>query len=143
MPDSSFTAQVSSWVRDVEGVLEAIFRESSKRVIEDMLVPVGAGGSMPIRTGFLRASLLASTTAMPTLTRRNEGNVIVAFDAGPVTLAIAGADLGETIFAGFTAVYAAAVNYGRGYLFLEKAAQKWPAIVSQVEAELLQRAGLN
>lgn len=138
----TFLAQVSDWVRDVQAVHEAVFRESAKRVAEDMLVPRAVGGNMPVVTGFLRASLLASTSAMPIMSQRGNPNGSYSFNAAPVTLAIAQAELGDTIYVGFTAIYARKVNYS-GYLFVEKAAQKWQSIVKTVEAELIQRAGLG
>lgn len=140
----TFSAQVSQWVSDLEEVHLDIFRESAKRVIEDMLTPRAVGGAMPVVTGFLRSSLQASTSEMPTLqadAKPVEGATYTP--DGTVNLVIAGAELGETIYAGFTAVYARRVNYETGYLFVELSAQKWQAIVAQVEAEFLQRAGLS
>lgn len=138
----TFAATVSKWAQDVEEVHTAVFREASKRVIEDMLTPRGSGGNMPIDTGFLRASLQASTSEMPSLSTRGTEGATYSPD-GQVNLVIAGMELGETLFAGFTAIYARRVNYETGYLFVELAAAKWQEIVTQVEAELLQRAGLS
>lgn len=144
MAGSTFTAEVSSWVRDVQVVHEAVFRQSAQEVVEEMLTPRGAGGNMPVDTGFLRASLMASTANMPVMredARPVEGQSYAPSSA--VSLVIAGAELGETIYLGFTAAYARRVNYLPGYLFVEKAAQNWPAIVARVEVELVGRAGLN
>lgn len=147
MPNPTFSATVSDWCRKVPEVHLAVFRESAKRVMEDMLTPRGAGGNMPIDTGYLRASLQASTTEMPTM---REGAIptegATYTPDGQVNLVIAGAELGETIYAGFTAIYARAQNYGfkgPAFLFVELAAQKWEATVAAVEAELLSRAGLT
>lgn len=141
---SNFSATVSKWVSDVEEVHLAVFREASKRVVEDMLVPRGAGGNLPVDTGFLRASVRASTSEMPTLIEGAKPVKGATYSPdGQVNLVIAGAELGETLFVGFTAIYARRVNYSTGYLFVELAAAKWQQIVSQVEAELLQRAGLS
>lgn len=153
---SSFSAQVADWVREVEEYQTAVFREAAQRVSEEMLTPRKAGGNMPVDTGYLRASALASTSQMPVM----RANAVPAegasypYNAGAVSLAIAGAELGDTIYVGFTAAYARRMNYGftgtdklgrqysqRGYLFVEQAAQRWQVIVSQVEAELAQRLG--
>ena len=54
------------------------------------------------------------------------------------TLAIAGAEIGDILYACYGAVYAGSVNYGKngsgGRLFVETAAQKWEAIVADVSA---------
>ena len=145
---STFSATVGAWARRVEAAHLAIFREASSRVIEEMLRPRGSGGNMPVDTGFLRASLVASTSQMPTLregAKPTEGATYA--QDGQVNLVIATAQLGETLFSGFVAQYSAAMNYGfgshQGYLFVELAAQQWQAIVSQVETELVTRAGLS
>lgn len=141
---STFSATVSQWVQDVEEVHLAVFRESAKRVVEEMLIPRGAGGNMPVDTGYLRSSVRASTSEMPTMregAKPVEGATYMP--DGTVNLVIAGAELGETLYVGFTAIYARRVNYETGYLFVDLAAQKWQQIVTQVEAELLQRAGLS
>ena len=145
---NTFAAQVADFADDTERVHTAIFRESVQRVIEEMLKPRAKGGNMPVVTGFLRASLVMSKSEMPAMRDGavpTEGATYTEDDS--VILVIAGADLGDTLYAGFVAAYARAQNYGfgshRGYLFLEMAAQKWQEIVSAVEAEYIRRAGLG
>lgn len=148
----SFAAEVGEWVRSVEGAFEAIFRESVQELVTEMdllLVqtvydqPPAASGYK--RTGFLRASLLASETAMPQLVRENPGNPIPA-DLGDVMLVIAGADIGDTIYLGYTANYAAYVHYSAngesGRPWVTMAAQRWPVIVDRVSARVKARLGL-
>ncbi|MCX8570733.1 HK97 gp10 family phage protein [Aminobacter sp. MET-1] len=65
----------------------------------------------PVDTGFLRAALMASTDAMPTLSRANPG-VAVPADLGDVILVINGAGLRDTIYLGYSANYAAFVHFG-------------------------------
>lgn len=145
MSTLSFAAAVEDWVRKVKGAEEGIFRQATEEVIDVMQTPVGAGGHMPIQTGFLRASLMASTSAMPLMTRENPG-AASGFDFAEVSLVIAGAELGQTIYAGYTANYAAFVNYGSqgrpARQFVELAAQRWPSIVDQVARQLKTRLGL-
>ncbi|WP_018431135.1 HK97 gp10 family phage protein [Hoeflea sp. 108] len=57
----------------------------------------------PVDTGFLRASLMAPTDAMPTLSRANP-SVAVPADLGDVILVINGADLGDMIYLGCSPV---------------------------------------
>jgi len=149
---STFEAQVADWVRDVEGALEVVFRESAQELANEMDLlleqtvyakPISSSGYQ--RTGFLRASLVASRTAMPLLTRENPG-VPVPADLGPTLLVINGAELGETLYLGYTANYAAYVHYSAngeaGRPWVTMAAQRWPQIVATVAARVRARLGL-
>lgn len=125
----------------------AVFRYSVQQLVEEVTTEgpsigpppaPGRGGFMPVQFGNLRRSLRASTSQMPLINPNAQENVP---DGLPeVVFTIAGADLGETVFLGFTAAYAAAVNYGHGpfpgYLFVEKVAARWPAIVAENDAKV-------
>lgn len=136
MPD--FAATVSAWVAQSQERITAVFRESSQQVIEDMQTPVGAGGNLPILTGFLRASLQVTKDAPIGLTQTNPDPNAKYATTDVAALAIAGAEIGDILYAAYGAVYARSVNYGRngsgGRLFVETAAQKWPSIVEEVSA---------
>jgi hypothetical protein len=163
---SDFAAQVSAEVAQAKEAIEAVFHEAAQEVVEEMLkvgpsvastkaaiahskrkigpvAPAGEGGHLPVDTGFMRWSFRASTEVMPeidTSAYPAEG-AKYAFDSGPINLVINGAEIGDTIYIGATAAYARPVNYGhgtfQGYLFVEKAAQRWPAIVAAAEARFL------
>lgn len=147
----SFGAQVAEWAQAVEGAMEVIFRESVQELAEEMdLLLVQTVYDQPQsesykRTGFLRASLVASETAMPQLVRENPG-VPVPADLGDVMLVINGTDLGDTVYLGYTANYAAYVHYSangeRGRPWVTMAAQRWPTIVDRVSARVKARLGL-
>lgn len=142
---TDFTATVAEWVREEKHLLEAVVRESAQRVVDTMQTTRGNGGNLPIDTGYLRASLMASTDAMP-LIRKDAvpaDGQSYGYDATPVNLIIANAKPGETIYVGYTASYAAIVDrHGKSpAMFVELAAQQWPQIVKEVEAELGQRLG--
>jgi hypothetical protein len=152
MATVSFGAHIEEWVRDVEGAMEAVFRESVSDLVGEMnelvtrLVYNGAvSPSGYIRTGFLRASLVASTTAMPALTRSNPGG---SFPVAPdqIEAVISGADLGTTIYLGYTAEYGAYVHYGANGRqprpWVTMAAQRWSMIVDAKVAELKAKLGL-
>ncbi|MDR7032939.1 HK97 gp10 family phage protein [Mesorhizobium sp. BE184] len=136
---ASFAATVGNWCQKVPNALEVVFKEAAQELVSQL------GQLAPVDTGFLRASLMASTTAMPQLTRANPG-VSVPADLGDIVLVINGADLGDTIYLGYTANYAAFVAYGaqgrapRPWVTL--AAQRWPMIVDEVAARVKQRLGL-
>jgi len=147
MAEKSFSAQVDAWARKSEERLRDVFQMASTEVIEEMRKPVGAGGSMPVVSGFLRNSLQVALNAdLPAADRKPTGSAGAPQDVHAV---IAGAEIGDTISAGYTAIYALRINYGfqgedsmgrtynqQGRLFVEKAVQQWPAIVSSVVARL-------
>ena len=136
---SSFAATVGDWARAVEGALEAVFKESVQELVAQL------NSLVPVDTGFLRASLMASTTVMPALSLDNPGGAH-SVDVGTIELVIVGADLGDTIYLGYTANYAAYVHYGaRGNAprpWVTMVAQRWVAIVEMKATEVKQRLGL-
>lgn len=140
----SFSSQVNDWVRQTEQRVEAVFRESAQRVISDMQTPVAEGGNMPVDTGFLRASLQVGTGGPAPMTRgRPAEGGSYAYAPTAAALAIAGAQIGQTIYASYTANYAGFVHYGRagkpGRQWVTMAAQRWPQIVAAVAGELQSR----
>lgn len=148
MTGQSFTAQIEAWVEKVKGGTEAVFKESAQAVVSEMQTARGEGGRMRIDTGFLRASLMASTSAMPYIdpTARPVPGQVYPYDAAAIEAVIAGAELGETIYFGYTATYSAHREYGvRGQppdAFVRSSAQRWPQIVNGKVAELKSRLGL-
>lgn len=144
MTQSSFTATVSAWVRKSEKRMIAVFKESAQQV------GLEVKGKTPVDTGFLRASLLASTSSMPLIDRetRPEKNAVIADNNAEIALVIAGASLGDTIYFGFTAAYARRIEYGfsgedslgrkynqTGVGMVRLTAQRWPDIVREVAAK--------
>lgn len=153
MPNLNFATQVSDWVKNVKEAHEAVFHEAAQRVTHEMNTPRGQGGNVPVDTGFLWHSLLASDSAMPVIrpdakpdrAGHTKGDPpIYKFDAGPVELTIKNVPIGGKIYLGYIASYARYVNdgtHGRpGAMFVELAAQRWPQIVKEVEGELLKQA---
>lgn len=149
---ASFAASVGQWATKVDGALEVVFKEAAQELVSqmdqllvDMVYDAPPAASGYKRTGFLRASLMASTTAMPQLTRDNPG-VSVPADLGDVILVINGADLGDTIYLGYTANYAAFVAFGANGAaprpWVNLVAQRWVQIVDETAARVKQRLGL-
>lgn len=145
MAKSKFEAQVTAWVRKTELRLEAVFRFSAQAVANEVRVPVGKGGNMPVLTGNLRRSLVASKVEMPTVEPGKE----FPDKTENIKLVIAGAQIGETVFLGFQAAYARRMEYGfqgedsagrtfnqKGRGFVRLTAQRWPKIVRE-QARLL------
>ncbi|CAD7023157.1 hypothetical protein REJC140_00112 [Pseudorhizobium endolithicum] len=148
MAKLSFSAQVAAFAEKVPGAIEAVFKESVQEVVEEMQKPVAQGGRMRIDTGFLRASLMASTAAMPRINpgaQPSEGGSYSA-DFGQIEAVIAGADVKDTLYFGYTAAYAGFREFGSNGqppdAFVRSAAQQWQGIVERQAAELKRRLGL-
>jgi hypothetical protein len=144
---TSFAASVSEWAQQELGAMEAIFQTAAQTVANEVKKPLADGGNMPIKTGNLRRSLMASTAEMPSVKTDQE-----TFTDGGIELVIAGAELGSTVFLDFQAAYAARMNYGfvgtdslgrvynqTGYAFVDKVAQRWPTLVAEAEVTVRAR----
>lgn len=128
----SFSATISERVATYQKRLEATFRASAQDISEQITTPVAKGGHMRVKTGFLRASLMASTSQMPMIDRNARPPADAADDSfapnsEAVALVIAGASLGETIYLGFTAAYAGYREAQDGFVRLP--AQRWQQTV--------------
>lgn len=132
----TFSASVNAWVRQSDARLQAVFRDAVQQVANDVRIPKAAGGNMPVDTGNLRRSLTASTVEMP----RTTGNEKRTFDQDGITnitMTIAKAKLGETIYLGFQANYAPFQEIKNGFVRLT--AQRWPNIVQASATRIRQR----
>ena len=129
MAQQSFTATIDEWVMTTLARILAVFRTAAQYVIED------ARDRTPVITGYLKSSLTVSLDG-PLPMRGKEGD---GYMAPPYALAIAGADFGDTIYASFVAVYAAAVEYGaqgrEGRGMVRLSVQNWQAHVDRATAE--------
>ncbi|WP_435170824.1 hypothetical protein [Falsirhodobacter sp. 1013] len=142
---SGFAATISAWAAATKQRQTAVFRSSAQRVANEVRQTVNEGGRMPIKTGNLRRSLLASTTALPTVSTAKD----FSDQSGEITLTIGTAELGQTVYLGFQAAYARRLNNGfvgedskgrsynqEGYHFIEGVAQQWQRIVSEEAVKL-------
>jgi hypothetical protein len=139
MAQGKFTATIDGWARKSEDRMRAVRNDAAQTAAEEVTTPVDLGGHMRVDTGFLKASLVASTTAMPAI----DPNARPPADAAPgsipidlnaVALVIAGATLEDTIYLGFTASYARPREYHDGFVRLT--AQRWPQIVKESNAKI-------
>ena len=142
-----FDAVIDDWTRESEARLRAVFRESVKRTVTIMQTPVGRGGNMPIDTGFLRASIRASLTVMPTLNMVRGADAVWTYDQNQIVLTIAAAELGQTVYIGYTANYAGYIEFGTKFMpprgYVANAVRQWPHTVTQVVADLKNRVALQ
>lgn len=151
----SFTAQVDAWVQKSQQRMDAVWKESTKRVIVEMRRPKAKGGNMPVDTGFLRNNVVVTTDGPTPIREDAKPKDGATYDQGSddlpgaINLVIASAKLGQTIWACFVAVYARRQEYGfrgkdskgrevnqAGNGFVRLAAQRWQKIVSDVVREL-------
>lgn len=148
MAKLSFAAAAAGWADKVPEAVEAVRNESAKDVVRDMQTLRSEGGRMRYDTGFLWASLMASTSAMPRINpsaRPTEGGSY-AFDFGQVEAVIAGASLDDTLYFGYTAAYAGHREYGANGQpadgFVRLAAMNWQLIVNRNAEKVRNAFGL-
>jgi hypothetical protein len=146
----TFSAKVSAWAAKSKDRMVAVRNTAVERVVEIAQTPIAAGGALPVDTGFLRASLQATTGAAVPAKRGKPGQGgAFSYDPGDLTLVLAGATLDDVITIAWTADYARHVEYGArgrpGRAFMRLAAQQWPRAVSEasagVEASVRNRRG--
>lgn len=129
MVAKNFHADVDAWVRKSQKRMERVAKTATLAVIEDAQRPVAKGGRMRVDTGFLRASGAVSLTGMPTGPSRPDAvKAVTQLDADPNTvLTIGKAQIGDTIWFGWTANYATYRETQDGFLGI--AVQKWQQMV--------------
>lgn len=143
---NNFSAQVKGWAERTKKAQEHIFRMSVQKLADEILLPKERGGNMPVDTGNLRRSLLASTSAMPSI--RGGEDTPFPDNSGQIALVIAGASATDTLYLGFQAKYALRMEYGfvgtdslgrnynqAGNNFVSLAVQKWQQIVDKAVKE--------
>lgn len=116
----TFTAQIKVFADGSKEKIEAVVKQSAQEVFSIAQTPIAQGGRMPVDTGFLRNSLAAELNG-----------ATVAGGADAYVLAVAGMELGDVIFAGWTANYARVQEYMAGNFYMLGAAQQWQAIVAR------------
>ena len=103
------------------------FKGAAQDVVRGVTTPTAKGGRMRVKTGFLRASLMTSTAAMPRINpdaKPSSAEDRFRFNMGQHTAAIVSATMQDTIYMGFTAAYAGPREYWDGFIEAERV--KWP-----------------
>lgn len=149
---ASFSATISGWAEKVPEAIDAVLQGSAQDLMREMQeeldrmvyqAPISPSGYD--RTGFLKASLVASTHEMPRLVRDNPG-VPVEWDEAPVVLVINGWDGGGTLYLGYTANYGLMVALGANGAvpkpWVQLVVQRWNAIVERRAAQVKAAFGL-
>ena len=140
----SFHKDILAWAKKSEARITATYRRSIELLADEMRRSVREGGNLPFLTGNLSRSLLASTSAMPSVGGPKEEYVGQDVNAIAVTLTPK-----QTVWIGYQAIYARRLNYGfvgsdskgrvynqQGLYFVEKAIAEWPAIVRRAANEI-------
>ncbi|MDX0354313.1 hypothetical protein GOC51_03705 [Sinorhizobium meliloti] len=145
----SFAAQVSEWVQAEKEREAVVLRTAAQMVANNVRRSVAEGGRIPVDTGNLKNSLMASTSTMP---RVDEGEREYPDQSGEIELIISNLDVGETLYLGFQAAYGPRMEYGfvgtdalgrlynqQGFGFVQSAAQTWPQLVAEAEQKVRSR----
>lgn len=138
----SFSAAVGSWAKQSTERLTAVRRRSVELLADEMTKTKPNGGRVPVDTGNLARSLLASTAAMP----KTSATPSVGSNVGAVAATL---DLQQPVWLGYQAVYARRVNNGfvgadslgrvynqPGNYFVEGAIASWQQIVAKAVKEM-------
>ena len=129
----TFTAQMRAFSDKTKEQMQAVLSASVQDVVEEAQRPVAQGGRMPVKTSFLRNSLVSELNGSE-----------VGKGADSYTLAAAGIAPGDVARFGYTAEYALRMENGfvgedalgrtynqSGRHFVEGAAAQWPSIVER------------
>lgn len=138
---NEFSAQVEAWIAKSKNRTLAVLRESAQRVVS------AAQSRIPVDTGFARASVRASLSEMPPIVKsfRGEAGKSYSYDGGAIAAVLASAQLGDTVYVGWTASYVGLLEYGHSKQaptgFVAISAMEWPRHVAEATAELRARTG--
>ena len=135
-----FGKQVKDWVHKSERVLKAALQEAIQETVEIAQKPLLAGGRMRIKTGFLRASILANIGSLPIGPTSNPDQNKYSGPIGePVAATLLRWDpnTGDAIYVGWTANYARYREAHDG--FMRGALEVWDHTVSKAVKKAVQR----
>lgn len=138
-----------AWAKEAKARLNAVFRTSVQGLAAEMRKTGPNGGDVPVDTGNLVRSLLAVKGGLPP--QGSPDAEYAAQDIGPVLLSV---KAGDTVSLAWQAIYAHRQNYGfvgedslgrtynqSGRGFLERAAAKWPQIVTKAAIDARTKTG--
>ena len=119
----SFSTQVDDWIRQSQGRIDAVVKQSAQDVVAAAQTPRAKGGNMPVDTGFLRNSIRASTSGMPSSSSDAVATGILRWKPES-----------QLLYIGWAANYAPYME--RRYAFMRLAAQQWQEIVNRNATKL-------
>lgn len=137
----TFAADVDAFVKETKKRMRALALQASQDLIEEIQTPTGKGGNMHLDTGFLRASGQVSLTGVPTGPSRGDPKQKYDWDSSSALATLAGFEIGQTIYFGWSANYA---KYREAYDgFLISGIQNWQSIVNRVAAQIKAQSPAN
>src|SRR5690606_10792812 len=112
-PVASFSATIGAWAKKVPEALDDVFKNAAQRLVKELndevtrqVYDAAPAPSGYVRTGFLKASLVASDEACPDQVRDPPGVGVVPDDhIGTIILVVNGWEGDETLYLGYTARY--------------------------------------
>ena len=134
---TSFSKQVSDYVKVYEKRLRAVARTAVQETIAEAQTPVAKGGRMRVDTNFLRSSLVSAVGQMPYgETKGGEGPYQYTGESLSAALLRWDPNKGETFYSGWSANYARPREYKDG--FLRGATQNWSIHVDKAAKSAMQ-----
>lgn len=138
----SFSEQIGAWASRTEKRIDAVYARSIELLAEEMSKTTKEGGKVPIDTGNLANSLLASKQSMPT----TSDGPFTGSNVGIITATIRAS---HSVWLGYQAGYARRINNGfvgadsrgrvynqQGAHFVESAVANWSNIVETAVNEI-------
>ena len=139
---ASFAETIGKWASKTPRRIEAVHKRALEKLAMEMTRTVAEGGSIPVVTGNLYRSLVASTSGMPTTSDQPSAG-------SNVNSVIAVLAINQPVWFGYTAAYARRINSGlvgsdslgrvynqSGRHFVERAIALWPQIVRESADEV-------
>lgn len=134
----SFASQVGEFVAKSDARMTAVFQKSVQDLVEEAQTDYRSGGNIPRDTGFLISTGNAAINRLPTgESKKPPGIEKFNWDADASLVVINNAQLGETVYFGWSAEYAQYMESRFGFMRL--AIQNWQQIVRK-NAQLLERS---
>ena len=124
---------IDQWVRKTEARLDAVWKTAAQDIAREVQTPRSKNGKLPLDTGYLRNSFAADVNSTPA------GNGNSSYSAGPISIVINRAKIGDRVVFGWGASYA--IYMEARYSFLRSAAQNWQQIVDKSAQKVRARVG--
>lgn len=138
----SFAAAIGAWASATPRRIEAVHKRSLEKLAVEMTRTKAEGGNVPVDTGNLYRSLVASTSGLPPTSNQPS-------PGSNATAVIATLRVDQDIWFGYQAAYARRQNSGmvgadslgrvynqQGHHFVERAIAMWPQIVDESAREV-------
>jgi hypothetical protein len=124
--------QIDDFVINSNERMLAVVRQSISEVVEEAQTPVAKGGRMRVKTGFLRASGIATLNTLPSGQSKGDPKGSYTWKGESINVVLAQIKIGDVFFFGWTARYAKIREVYDG--FLETSLQNWQSHVDKATA---------